>query len=205
MGATAGRIHRGRKFDQVVEGAREVFLQQGFDGANVDDIACSAGVSKATLYNYFPDKRLLFVEVATRECRRQAENVPSVIDSARPPSEVLTETAERMMCLFLSNIWHAMFRIAVVEAERFPELARSFWNNGPTRWHETLVAYLRAATERGELAIEDYDLAADQFTELCKADLYPRMQMGLEHSFTRAERRRVARGAVEMFLTRYGT
>ena len=66
-------IKKGRKFDQVLDGARDVFLRDGFEGASVDDIARRAGVSKATLYSYFPDKRLLFSEVARVECNRQAQ------------------------------------------------------------------------------------------------------------------------------------
>ena len=54
-------IKRGRKFDQVLEGARTVFLRDGYSGASVDDIATEAGVSKATLYSYFPDKQILFI------------------------------------------------------------------------------------------------------------------------------------------------
>ena len=73
MGTETAAVRRGRKFDQVLEGAREVFLRDGFEGANVDDIARAAGVSKATLYSYFPDKRLLFMEMATRQCQRQAD------------------------------------------------------------------------------------------------------------------------------------
>ena len=46
------RVRRGRKFEQVLEGATQVFLQHGFEGASVDDIAREAGVSKATLYSY---------------------------------------------------------------------------------------------------------------------------------------------------------
>ena len=61
----------GRKVSQVLDGARTVFLRDGFEGASVDDIARQAGVSKATLYNYFPDKRILFMEVAKAECVRQ--------------------------------------------------------------------------------------------------------------------------------------
>ena len=53
-------IKKGRKFDQVIEGARTVFMRDGYEGASVDDIAREAGVSKATLYSYFPDKRVLF-------------------------------------------------------------------------------------------------------------------------------------------------
>ena len=63
----ADQINRGRKFDQVLEGARTIFLRDGFDGASVDDIAKEAGVSKATLYSYFPDKRLMFVEVVVSD------------------------------------------------------------------------------------------------------------------------------------------
>ncbi|MEL6597866.1 MAG: helix-turn-helix domain-containing protein, partial [Pseudomonadota bacterium] len=58
------QIKRGRKFDQVLDGARKIFMSDGYEGASVDDIAKAAEVSKATLYSYFPDKRLLFMEVA---------------------------------------------------------------------------------------------------------------------------------------------
>ena len=66
------KVRKGRKFDQVLAGARDVFMADGFEGASVDAIARVAGVSKATLYSYFPDKRLLFMEVAGSRprCRR---------------------------------------------------------------------------------------------------------------------------------------
>jgi AcrR family transcriptional regulator len=198
------QIRRGRKFDQVIEGARAVFLRDGFDGASVDDIAQAAGVSKATLYSYFPDKRLLFMEVASGECRRQADEGSCVIDPSRAPREVLTAAADRMLCLFLSEFGRAVFRIVVAETERFPELGAVFWRNGPARTRAALIAYFRLAVARGDLAIEDFDLAADQFTELCKVDLFPRLLMGVDTDFTEDERDRVATGAVEMFMARYG-
>lgn len=58
MTAHAAQIKKGRKFDQVLEGARVVFMRDGFEGASVDDIAREAGVSKATLYSYVPDKQI---------------------------------------------------------------------------------------------------------------------------------------------------
>jgi hypothetical protein len=68
-----------------------------------------------------------------------------------------------------------------------------------------MVAYFEEAVERGELRIEDYDLAADQFGELCKADLWPRLMFGVTKVVTDAEINRVVGGAVETFLARYGT
>ena len=43
----------GAKRRQVMEGARTIFLSEGFDGASMNDIARAAGVSKGTLYVYF--------------------------------------------------------------------------------------------------------------------------------------------------------
>jgi AcrR family transcriptional regulator len=202
--ATVGDIKRGRKYEQVVAGAREVFLSKGYEGAGVDEIARAAGVSKATLYSYFPDKRLLFMEVATLECRRQTDTALEGIDTTRPPPEVLRFAAERMMEFVLSPFGRGVFRIVVAETGRFPEIGREFWLCGPERGKQILVDYFREACARGELEIDDLRLAADQFSELCKADLFPRLIFGLSTEFTEAERARVADGAVETFLARYG-
>jgi AcrR family transcriptional regulator len=197
-------IKRGRKYQQVVAGARDVFLAQGYEGASVDQIAKSAGVSKATLYSYFPDKRLLFMEVATIECRRQTDTALEHVDMTRPPRDVLRFAAERLMGFVLSPFGRGVFRIVVAEAERFPEIGREFWECGPERGKQILVAYFEEACARGELEIDDLRLAADQFSELCKADLFPRLIFGIAATFTAEERRRVAEGAVETFLARYG-
>ncbi len=89
MTATQDMVRKGRKFDQVLDGARKVFMADGFEGASVDEIARVAAVSKATLYSYFPDKRLLFMEVARTECQRQAAHAMDSIDMAAPPRIVL--------------------------------------------------------------------------------------------------------------------
>lgn len=205
MNAPSTRIKRGRKFDQVIEGARQVFLQVGFEGASVDDIARVAGVSKATLYSYFPDKRRLFIEVATAECRRIADTALAEMDMTCPPAQVLRQAADRMMGFFLSDFGYAVFRTVVAEAERFPEVGQEFWDNGPAYARQVLIHYFAQAIERGELAIDDLDLAADQFAELCKADLHQRLLMGLGSNFSEAERDRIANGAIKMFLACYGT
>jgi AcrR family transcriptional regulator len=198
------QIRRGRKFDQVLEGARDVFMKDGFEGASVDDIARAANVSKATLYSYFPDKRLLFSEVAQAECRRQADMALVDIDTNAAPREVLTAAGNRMMGFILSDFGQQMFRISVAESSRFPELGRSFYERGPMVVRGVLVEYLRCAISRGELAIDDIELAADQFAELCKADLFPKIVFGIDAKFNAADIDRVVTGAVDMFLARYG-
>ena len=67
-----------------------------------------------------------------------------------------------------------------------------------------MIAYFRQAIERGELEIEDCDLAADQFAELCKAELFSKMLLGIQDRFSDEEFARIRDGAVDMFMARYG-
>lgn len=204
MNIQQGQVRGGRKLSQVLEGAREIFLRDGFEGASVDEIAKCAAVSKATLYSYFPDKRILFIEVAKAECCRQEEATAKMIAMSAPPDQALRVAARRMMGVFLSPFGKNVFRVCVAEADRFPELGREFWESGPARVRSKMIAYFKQAIERGELLIEDTDLAADQFAELCKADLFPKLMFGIQENFSEDEIGRVADGAVDTFMARYG-
>jgi AcrR family transcriptional regulator len=75
---------------QIIEGARQVFLAQGFDGASMGRIAREAGVSKGTLYVYFTSKEDLFQVVAYDECLAQAEQVFTLDPADRDVATVLT-------------------------------------------------------------------------------------------------------------------
>lgn len=197
------RIKRGRKFDQVIEGARQVFLTDGFEGASVDEIARVAQVSKATLYSYVPDKKLLFMEVAKVECQRQAEEAIAQVNMDGPVSEALFNAASTMVRFFTSEMGRQTFRIAVAEAERFPEIGQAFYNAGPTIARTALCEYLSKKVAQGALRISNIELAADQFIELCKAGHHTRAVMGVETEVNEEKLSLVIRGAVETFLARY--
>ena len=204
MNQQARIVKTGRKYDQVLEGARSVFMADGFEGASVDDIARAAGVSKATLYSYFSDKRLLFREVVRTECERQACEADELVETTCSPEKVLFETAHRIMAIILSEFSVQMFRICVAESERFPELGQEFYESGPLVLKAHLEEYLEGARDRGELKIEDISLAADQFAELCKAGWMLRAIFMHERDFSDDEKNRFAQGAVDTFMARYG-
>ena len=200
----APQIKRGRKFDQVVEGARAVFMRDGFERANVDDIAAAAGVSKATLYSYFSDKRMLFIEVARQESQRQADEAEALIDLCAHPECVLPIAAHRIIDFFSSEFGRAVFRICITDVEGFPNLGQQFYASGPAIIRDRLASYLAGAIGRGELVIEDVYLAADQFMALCKSDILGAVYLGAQYDASEAHRNRVADGAVSMFMARYG-
>ncbi len=197
-------IKQGRKWDQVLDGARKVFMRDGFEGASVDDIVREAGVSKATLYSYFPDKRLLFLEVAKMECRAQSDAAIAQIEASGDIRQALTQAAGRMVRFFMSDVGMQVYRIVVGESQRFPEIGQDFYNSGPAMVRQMLGQFLTNAVEDGRLEIDDIELAADQFPELCKAGLHIQMVLGLRDRATDEEIDRVIDGAVDMFMCKYG-
>ena len=196
-------LRHGRKVEQVIEGARKVFLRDGYEGASVDEIARVARVSKATLYSYFPDKREMFTEVTRAECLRQAEASMEMIDPARGVASTLRVAGQNLLQFITSDFGKQVFRICVAESDRFPELGRRFYESGPKMVRDKLVLFLNDGVERGELAIDDVELAADQFAELCKADIFPRILFCREWQPSQDDISRVVEGAVEMFMARY--
>lgn len=197
-------VRKGRKFDQVLAGARTVFLRDGYDGASVDDIARESGVSKATLYAYFPDKQLMFREICRSECLRLTQETEAEIDPAISVEALLTLAGERIATFTMSDFGQNVWRMIVSEGTRFPELARDFYRNGPGLVHDRLVHHLHHLVQNGTLQIDDLDLAAEQFIQLCKASILEKLVFRMDHQVNAADVRRSVRGAVEMFLARYG-
>lgn len=205
MNRSVDVLRTGRKVEQVIEGARTVFLRDGFEGASVDEIAHVACVSKATLYSYFPDKRVMFMEVVRAECSRQADTCTEMIDPARGVAETLRVTGHKLVEFLTSDFGQRVFRVCVAESDRFPGLGKRFYESGPKMVRDRLVSFLSDAVERGEVAIEDIGLAADQFAELCKADIFPRILFCREWKPGEQDIVRVVDGAVQTFMARYGT
>jgi TetR/AcrR family transcriptional repressor of mexJK operon len=204
MVATSVSTKRGRKFDQVIEGARKVFMRDGYEGATVDDIAREAKVSKATLYNYFSDKRLLFAEVAALECSRQTAAHTETADLSLAPKINLPLIGHDIIDFLLSDFGHSVQRISIAESGRFPELGQKFYDSGPMLVREKISIYLRMCVERGELDIDDIELAAEQFSELCKVRIACTSSLLVRHAIDLATRDKIVQSAVEMFMARYG-
>lgn len=197
-------LRKGRKVDQVLQGAREIFMRDGFEGASVDDIARAAGVSKATLYSYFSDKRQLFQEVVQSECERMSNNIVSQIDESVPLRDALKMAAFGLGKFIVSDVAQRMFRICLAERDRFPELGQAYYAAGPGNGHEQLVMHLTEAVACGDLVIEDVDMAAYQFSELCKTRHFQKACFGVQTEFSDAEIEEVAEATVNLFLAMYG-
>ncbi len=197
----SSRSERGeQKYAQVLEGARAVFLARGFEGASVDEIARNAGISKATLYRHFPDKETLFQAVIAEECRRQAALHPEICHAGLSLREFLINLAKESIEFGLGEFGRGIYRIAVAESARFPQIGESFYRTGFKRNRNRLAPALAAAVARGELMEVDPDYAANVFFSICKSDIFHRRFFGIDPDPTEAEIDAHAHRSVETFL-----
>jgi AcrR family transcriptional regulator len=157
----------GAKQRQIMDGARKVFLAQGFDGASMGEIARAAGVSKGTLYVYFDSKEKLFEAITHEACALQAEGVFSFDPADHDVAAVLTRTGRGFIKFLARPGGMSALRTVISIAERMPEIGAEFYDTGPARGIALLRDYLEAQVAAGVLAIEDCEVAAAQFIDAC--------------------------------------
>ncbi|HWG04790.1 MAG TPA: TetR/AcrR family transcriptional regulator [Beijerinckiaceae bacterium] len=191
------------KLRQILEGARQVFLADGFDGASMNDIARIAGVSKGTLYVYFASKEALFEALIRAEKTQQAEQI---CDYA---IEGDVRTVLRSFgCSLLGHMTRpesiAHIRIVIAVAPKFPSIGRAFDEAGPQHGARKLAEYLARAAAAGTIEIGDPAVAARHFILLCQGDIFRELLFCVQKEATQDVIDQSVDAAVEAFLRAYG-
>jgi AcrR family transcriptional regulator len=187
---------------QILDGARKVFMDLGFDGASMNEIARSAGVSKGTLYVYFADKNRLFEAIVEDEALEQGKVVFN-LDPVRDPETTLREFGRAYMALLCRPGGGSSIRTVMAIAERMPDVGRRFYENVLEKTINRLAAYLQAHVAPDDLAIDDCRLAASQFMEVCKASLFLPFVFQAEPAPSPERITEVVDSATRMFLAAY--
>jgi AcrR family transcriptional regulator len=156
---------------QILDGARRVFMDLGFDGASMGEIARAAGVSKGTLYVYFADKSRLFEAIVEEESLAQGK-VAFNFDPERDVTTTLMEFGQAYIQMLCRPGGGSATRTVMAIAERMPDVGRRFYNNVVSHTIARLAAYLDARAAAGDLEIADRQLAAAQFMQMCQALLF---------------------------------
>ncbi|HEX4409914.1 MAG TPA: TetR/AcrR family transcriptional regulator [Xanthobacteraceae bacterium] len=157
---------------QIVEGARSIFLANGFDAASMNDIARAAGVSKGTLYVYFTNKEQLFEAIVHAECLVHAETTFQFDHNERDVEAALLRLGKGFIAFLCAPQKASALRTVIAIADRMPEIGKVFYETGPAVGIAKLSAYLQAQNEAGILVIDDCDVAAAQFLDSCQSMLF---------------------------------
>jgi AcrR family transcriptional regulator len=188
---------------QILDGARKVFMDLGFDGASMGEIARAAGVSKGTLYVYFEDKSRLFEAIVHEETVVQGEAAFS-FDTSRDVMANLTGFGEAYIAMVCRPGGGSAIRTVMAIAERMPDVGRRYYDRVLKATINRLACYLEGRVQAGELVIDDCQFAAAQFPLLCQASLFLPFIFQAAPSPSPERTREVVASAVRMFLAAYG-
>jgi len=196
-----------RKREAILEAATELFLTREYAGTSMEDIAVAAAVSKQTVYKHFNDKETLFREVALGSVGPVGSTFQAEVTAASEATDVpaaLRILARSYVTAVMNPVLLRRRQLVLREAGRFPDLARRYYEGGPRRAIETLATTFTRLTERGELDLDDPQVAAKQFAYLVVGEpLDTAMFRGAGRRTTRRELHALADAGVTVFLAAY--
>jgi AcrR family transcriptional regulator len=183
-----------------LKAAREVFLECGYEAANMAEIVKRAGGSLSTLYAQFGGKKGLFEAMIDNRVGELTEQMQIELAAHAPLKEGLRRIGERFMTKMCEPQSLDVFRLMVGQAKKFPDIADTFARLGPERVRTALSEYLRDRVEAGEIKIKNFDIAASVFFDLVRARLHFRALLDVTYTPTSAEISETVERAVNVFL-----
>jgi TetR/AcrR family transcriptional repressor of mexJK operon len=189
---------------QVLEAATELFLANGYGAVSMDAVAKAANVSKATLYAHFASKDALFATIIReRGLSNHLDDslFPAAVTDLRAVMEAI---GLRVMRFMLQERTLAIYRVALAEGARFPELGRAFFDNGPAKFCAHAQAWLQTQQKAGRVRAADADVATQQFMALLRSGVFLRASLGIPPGPTEEEIVATVRVAVDTWLRAFG-
>jgi TetR/AcrR family transcriptional repressor of mexJK operon len=165
-----GRALDPAKRAAILDGARAVFLREGFAQGSVDAVAAEAGVGKQTIYRHFRSKEALVQALVEAMCAPEVLQPP-------PRSLPVVERLRELLLTFAAGVAAPdsvrLYRAIIAEADRAPGLGRLFWEAGPRQVRAVIA----------ELWAEEHDAAAgpivaEQLVQLALGDAYQALVLG---------------------------
>jgi AcrR family transcriptional regulator len=186
--------------ERLIDVATEVFLEHGYKGASMSEIARRAGASKQTLYARYPSKAALFAALVERKAAHLFEAIGPLSED-RSLRDTLLRCASELLDLILSEDARGVHRVVIAECLEFPELSKVFWEYGPGRTRAMLIEYFRAQQKLGNMRCENPDHAVEAFFGLLIGSANLRTNLGLPTPImSLAARRAWVQYVVDFFL-----
>ena len=189
--------------EHLLDIAASFFLERGFAGSSVSEIARQARASKESFYSRYPTKEDLFRAVIRRQADRMAEQMNALFLSEAPTAVTLTSFGEGLLERFLADDTITLQRTISLDAGKFPELARIFYELGPARMIAALSRYLAEQVSQGKLRQLNPDTAAHHFLGLINSETMLKVTLGVAPKPSKEVIRRRVKSAVDVFLRAY--
>jgi AcrR family transcriptional regulator len=147
----------------ILRQAVKLFLKQGYGAVSMNTIISRVGGSKTTVYARYRDKANLFAAAIDALLHESVDFDSAMQVGDLEMTEALTQIARVHLKVVTAERYIRLNRVVAAEVERFPELGRTFYEQGLGRSYANLVAFLKRQHKLGVLVVPNPKLAADFF------------------------------------------
>jgi TetR/AcrR family transcriptional regulator, mexJK operon transcriptional repressor len=195
------------KRQSILSAGRQLFLEHGYRGTSMDQVAATASVSKQTVYKHFGEKRELLFAIVTDALDGAAaaigDRIAALTDSTDLDAD-LTDLAGDYLRAVIQEPVVQLRRLVIGEANRLPELARLYYEHAPVRTLSALADTFARLHERGALNAPEPWLAAEHFAFLIVGrPIDQALFDGAPAVFAAVDVESYARAGVNVFLAAY--
>lgn len=191
-----------RKRESIIKNATILFRKKGFGASSMDEISHAAKVSKRTLYNHFPTKKILFreiVKIEWQKVRYPRRHSSKGLD----PEEVFTDIMKHSLKVLFSPRMADLQKLVVAESDKFPELKSLQTRYGAEPLFNYFREYVKKLGRTGVLNIDRPGLAAAQYLGLVKEYIYWPWFLGMIKKPTLKQQEEVILRANKVFFGYY--
>ena len=194
---------------QVTDAAEALFLAHGYGAVSMDQVARTAGVSKATLYAYFASKDALFATIVSDK-RGDEPFGEDMFPVGSPPGaidlrEALEDIGQRMLRFMLRERTLSIYRIALAESARFPEVGMAFYASGPCVMIQRFSDWLAVLRDAGLVQADDLQSATNQFLALVRCGVFLRRSLAMPPEASEAEINDTVSAAAASWMKAFAT
>lgn len=191
-----------RKRESIIKNATILFRKKGYGASSMDEISAAAEVSKRTLYNHFPSKKILFreiVKIEFQKIRYPRRETAKGLD----PEEVFTDIMKHSLSVLFSPRMADLLRLVIAESNKFPELKSLQSKYGAEPLFGYFKDYVKHLGKSGVLKIESPSLATAQYLGLIKEYIYWPWFFGIIKRPTVKQQEDVIKKANKVFFNHY--
>ena len=191
------------KRQAILDAAVQLFGEVGFERGTMSEIATLAGLTKATVYNYFTSKEELFFEVMMRWIELEMDTIHHALNSESDNiASNLRRYGESFLALIYSREVQVVRRLMIAEANR-SKFSKLCSTHGPEKGKAQLAGYIEKAMQAGSLRQADPMVAAHQWSALLEAELITQFQFGRLEAVDTTQIREITARAVAAFMAIY--
>ena len=140
---------------EILDAALACFAERGFAATRLDDVARHAGITKGTLYLYFPNKEELFKEVVRQAIIANIARGEALVAESAEPASVLLERLIHHWAQLIATPASAIPKLVIAESGNFPDIARFYVDEAVNRGRALIRSVIRKGVARGEFRAVD--------------------------------------------------